>query len=38
VHPDFAPILAKYGIKPTNAPSTGAPVGLPPAGAAPVKK
>lgn len=34
VHQDFAPILAKYGIKPTAAPATG----LTPTGAAPAKK
>jgi hypothetical protein len=32
-HPDFAPILAKYGIKPS--PATGAPAGTAPTGALP---
>jgi hypothetical protein len=40
-HPDFAPTLAKYNIRPSAtpaAPATGAPTSVAPAAAAPQKK
>jgi hypothetical protein len=37
-HPDFAPIMAKYGIKPTIAVGTPSATSTPPAAATPVPK